>query len=76
MGRNLRDIIKNAGISHQEIANELDIKSLSTVSLKVNGKAEWSTIEAMKLKKLINDKTEKNYTLEDLFTLDNELDDE
>lgn len=72
MGSNLRDIIKKAGISHQEIADNLNIRSLSTVSLKVNGKAEWSTIEAMKLKKLINEKTEKNFTLEDLFTLDNQ----
>lgn len=70
MGNNLRDIIKNAGISQQEIAKELNIKSLGTVSLKVNGKANWSTIEAMKLKRLINDKTNKNYTLEDLFPLD------
>lgn len=67
MEKNLKMILKNACISHQQISEELGIKSLGTISLKVNGKADWSTTEAMKLKKLINDKTGKNYKFEELF---------
>ena len=67
MNNNLKIILNDAGISHQEISDELGIKSLGTVSLKVNGKAEFSVSEAMKLKKLINSKTGKDYRFEDLF---------
>lgn len=63
----LKEILKEANISHQQISDELGIKSLGTVSLKVNGKADWSTTEAMKLKNLINERTGKNYTFEELF---------
>lgn len=67
MNDNLKSILKDACISHQEISEELGIKSLGTVSLKVNGKAEFSASEAMKLKRLINNKTGKDYKFEDLF---------
>jgi len=63
----LKEILRDANISHQQIGENLGIKSLGTVSLKVNGKADWSTTEAMKLKNMINEKTGKNYTFEDLF---------
>lgn len=71
MYNNLKNILKDASISHQEIGEELGIKSLGTVSLKVNGKAEFSASEAMKLKKLINNKTGKEYKFEDLFDSEN-----
>ena len=63
----LRKVLKDADIKHSEIAEELNIKSLSTVSLKLNEKAEFSTKEAYLLKNLINKKTNKNYTIEELF---------
>jgi len=63
----LKEILRDANISHQQIGENLGIKSLGTVSLKVNGKADWSATEAMKLKNMINEKTGKNYTFEDLF---------
>lgn len=68
MNTDLKRILKDACISHQEISEELGIKSLGTVSLKVNGKADFSATEAMKLKKLINNKTGKDYKFEDLFS--------
>ena len=63
----LRKILKDLKISNEEIAHELQIKSLSTVSLKINGKADFSTKEAGLLKKLINTKSNKQYTFEELF---------
>ena len=63
----LRKILKDLKISNEEIAQELQIKSLSTVSLKINGKADFSTKEAGLLKKLINNKSSRQYTFEELF---------
>lgn len=63
----LKKILKDAGITQMEISKELDIKSLSTINLKINGKAEFTTKEANTLKNYINEKTNKNYSLEDLF---------
>lgn len=73
MNNTLKKILKEACISHQEIGDALGIKSLGTVSLKVNGKAEFSASEAMKLKKLINNKTRKEYRFEDLFDSDESI---
>lgn len=69
MNHTLKTILKNANITQQEISDALQIKSLGTVSLKVNGKAEFTTTEAKKLKQLINNKTGKNYKFEDLFEI-------
>lgn len=63
----LKKLLKEADIKQYEIAKELDIKSLSTVNLKLNKKAEFSTEEARKLKNLINSKLNSNYTIEELF---------
>ncbi len=63
----LKKVIKNANIKQYEIANELNIKSLSTINLKLNGKAAFTTEEAKLLRDLINRKTNKNYTIEELF---------
>ena len=62
-----KKVLKEAGITQMEISKALNIKSLSTVNLKINGKAEFTTKEANELKKLINKKLNSNYTLEDLF---------
>ncbi len=64
---NLKKILKDAGITQLDISRELNIKSLSTVNLKLNGKADFTTREANNLKNYINKKLNKNYSLEDLF---------
>ena len=69
---NLKKILQDAGITQMEIAKELNIKSLSTINLKLNGKYDFSTKEASLLKNLINTKTNQNYTFEELFGLRNE----
>ncbi len=63
----LNKILKDLGITQQEVADELQIKSLGTANLKINRKADFTTKEANLLKNLINSKSEKKYTLEDLF---------
>ena len=63
----LNKILKNLGITQKEVADELNIKSLGTVNLKINRKADFTYKEANLLKKLINSKSEKKYSLEDLF---------
>ena len=64
---NLSRILKELGITQQEVADELNLKSLGTANLKINNKAEFTTKEANMLKNLINKKSTKKYTLEDLF---------
>ena len=49
----LKDILKESNIKQADIANILDIKSLSTINLKLNGKAEFTTKEARQLKDYI-----------------------
>lgn len=63
----LKKILREAGITQLEIMRVLDIKSLSTINLKINGKAEFTTREANALKNFINTRTKKSYSLEDLF---------
>lgn len=63
----LKKLLKDANITQGDVAKELNIKSLSTMSLKLNRKAEFTTGEAMKLKNLINSKLHTNYTIEELF---------
>ena len=63
----LKKILREAGITQLEIMRVLDIKSLSTINLKINGKAEFTTREANALKNFINTRMKKNYSLEDLF---------
>lgn len=64
---NLKKILKKAGLTQMDISRELNIKSLSTVNLKINGKAEFTTKEANALKNMINKKLKSKYSLEDLF---------
>lgn len=63
----LKKVLKEAGITQSEISKELNIRSLSTVNLKLNGKADFTTKEANDLKNYINKKTNNDYSLEDLF---------
>lgn len=67
--KDLRTILKDLNITQQEVAKELNIKSLSTINLKINGKASFTTVEATLLKNLINKKSKTNFTLEDLFPI-------
>ena len=65
--KDLNKILKELGITQQTVADELNIKSLGTANLKINGKADFTYKEDNLLKELINSKSEKKYTLEDLF---------
>ncbi len=64
----LKEILKELNITQQEIADNLGIKSLSTVNLKLNAKYDFSTTEASKLKNLINSKSKIQYSIEELFS--------
>ena len=64
----LKRVLKDLNITQQEIADELGIKSLSTVNLKLNSKYDFSTTEASKLKNLINSKSDTQYSIEELFS--------
>ena len=63
----LKKLLKDANITQSDVAKELDIKSLSTMNLKLNKKSEFTTGEARKLKNLINSKLHTDYTIEELF---------
>lgn len=63
----LKDILKEFNITQLDIANELGIRSLSTVNQKLNNKSEFTVKEAILLRNLIRDKTSKKYTIEELF---------
>ena len=63
----LHEVLKQNKIKQSELDRLLSIKSLSTINLKINGKANFTTEEAKKIKQYINSKTDKNYTIEELF---------
>lgn len=63
----LKDILKEANITQLDIANELGIRSLSTVNQKINNKSEFTVKEAIRLRNLINKRTSKKYSIEALF---------
>lgn len=63
----LKDILKEFGITQLDIANELEIRSLSTVNQKVNNKSEFTVREAILLRNLIEKKSSKTFTIEELF---------
>lgn len=64
----LKEILKDANITQLDIANELKIRSLSTVNQKINNKSEFTVKEAIQLRELIKKKTSKKYTIEKLFS--------
>lgn len=63
----LKEILKEANITQLDIANELNIRSLSTVNQKINNKSEFTVREAILLRNLITKKIRKKYTIEELF---------
>lgn len=63
----LKDILKEANITQLDIANELNIRSLSTVNQKLNNKSEFTVKEAILLRNLIKKQTSKKYSIEELF---------
>lgn len=67
----LKDILRDANITQLDIANELDIRSLSTVNQKINNKSDFTVKEAILLRNLIIKKTSKKYSLEELFDTSN-----
>lgn len=64
----LKMLLNKAGLTQLDVKEALGIKSLTTVNLKLNGKADFTTKEAQILKKLINEKLNADYSLEDLFS--------
>lgn len=64
----LKEILKDANITQLDIANELNIRSLSTVNQKINNKSDFTVKEAMGLRNLILKKTLKKYSIEELFS--------
>lgn len=64
----LKELLKNANITHLNIINELNIKSLSTINQKLNNKSEFTVREAILLRNLIRKKTNKKYSIEELFS--------
>ena len=67
MYKKLNNLLRENTITQREIANKLDISSLGTVSLKLNGKSIITFNEAMGIKELLEERTKKKYRLEDLF---------
>ena len=67
MYKELNNLLRTNKITHKEIANKLDINSLGTISLKLNGKSMITLKEAIQIKELLEEKTNKKYLLEELF---------
>lgn len=63
----LNNLLRANGITQKDIAEKLNINSLGTVSLKLNGKSIITLDEAIGIKELLETKTKKKYKLEDLF---------
>lgn len=67
MYKELQELLRKSGITHKDIAEKLNINSLGTVSLKLNGKSIITLDEAKGIKELLEEKTRKKYKLEELF---------
>lgn len=63
----LKTLLRQNNITHKDIAEKLNINSLGTVSLKLNGKSIITMEEAIGIKELLEHKTKKKYKLEELF---------
>ena len=63
----LKNILKKANIDYDELSKVTGIKSHSTLSLKVNGKAQFNVKEIWMIRDYIYEKTGKFYYIEDLF---------
>ena len=62
----LKDVLKDANITQLDVANELG-RSLSTINQKLNNKSEFTVKEARVLRNLIEKRTSKKYSIEELF---------
>lgn len=69
----LKEVLKNANITQLDIANELGIRSLSTVNQKLNNKSEFTVKEAISLRNLIKKITKQKFTIEELFYEDTSI---
>lgn len=67
MYKELNNLLRKNKITHKEIADRLNINSLGTVSLKLNGKSIITLDEAKGIKELLEEKTRRKYKLEELF---------
>lgn len=67
MYKELNELLRTNRITHKDIAERLNINSLGTVSLKLNGKSIITLDEALGIKGLLEEKTRKKYKLEELF---------
>lgn len=67
MYKELNNLLREYGITQREIAEKLNINSLGTVSLKLNGKSIITLDEAKGIKELLEAKTKRKYRLEELF---------
>lgn len=67
MYQKLNNLLRENKITQKEIAEKLNINSLGTVSLKLNGKSIITLDEAKAIKELLETKTKKKYKLEELF---------
>lgn len=63
----LKEVLKELNIKQSEIMEVVGIRSLSTINMKLNGNATFTTKEAFLLKNYVNSKSEKQYTIEELF---------
>lgn len=63
----LKSLLIKYNISYDDIAKVTGIKSHSTISAKVNGKAEFFVNEIWAIRDYIYEKTGKFYYIEDLF---------
>lgn len=69
MNQELKELLRKSGITHKDIAARLNINSLGTVSLKLNGKSIITLEEANGIRELLEERTHEKYRLEDLFKL-------
>lgn len=67
MYNKLNNLLRENNITQREIAEKLNINSLGTVSLKLNGKSIITLDEAKGIKELLEERTKKKYRLDDLF---------
>lgn len=67
MYKELNELLRVNKITQRDIAEKLNINSLGTISLKLNGKSIITLDEALGIKELLEEKTRKKYKLEELF---------
>ena len=67
MYQKLNNLLREYKITQKDIAEKLNINSLGTVSLKLNGKSIITLDEAKGIKELLETKAKKKYKLEELF---------